>query len=138
MRNVDLMVGDLVTFKDCQNEEKPVIIKVMELHRYDDFILASIDGDKAYDELGLDDIVGIPLTSEIMKRSGWKWDGVYATAMIDDSQYLSWYMHEGILRRYYVHKNGSEEVVFMCCGVNYAHLLQHALKMCGSDLIIAV
>ena len=146
MRNVDLMVGDLVTFKDCQNDEKPVIVKVMELHRYDDLILASIDGDKFYDELELDDeIVGIPLTEKILTKNGFRWDGSGQQEMM----FMTPHNDKGIRYNLYVglkHKTINvystfpelkspnwrkhNRVDLEVCGP-YVHELQHCFQMCG-------
>ena len=39
----ELMIGDWVTFKDCQNDEKPSIIKILQIN-IDGEAIVSIDG----------------------------------------------------------------------------------------------
>jgi len=73
----------------------------------------------------------IPITAEILRKNGWKWDGLYATR-IEDNALIEYYKYEGILRNYYLHKGGADELVFLSRpGVVYIHQLQHALRLCG-------
>ena len=67
----DLMIGDLLTFEDCVKDGKIIPIEVVELHGYNNDFLASIDGDEVCDMLEFnDEIVGIPLTPEILEKNG--------------------------------------------------------------------
>lgn len=67
----DLMLGNLLTFEGCLKEGNLILIKIVELHEYDNEFLASIDGDPACDTLELDEgIVGIPFTEEILEKNG--------------------------------------------------------------------
>ena len=72
MKATDLMPGDLVTFKDCQNDANPVVIKIWQINA-DGGAFVSIDRHDALDEITIDDeIVGIPLTPEILEKNGFK------------------------------------------------------------------
>lgn len=71
----ELMVGDWVTFKDCQHEN-PILIKIIAIGFQADEendCLVQIDGNKACDIITIDDeIVGIPLTAEILEKNGFE------------------------------------------------------------------
>lgn len=67
MKAQDLMIGDLVTFKDCQHNFAPVIIRIWQINGEDN-AFASIGGADALDEIAIDDeIVGIPITLRILR-----------------------------------------------------------------------
>jgi len=74
----DLMVGDYVTFKECQEDITPTIIKIWKING-DNEAFVSIDNDYALDDIAIDDeIVGVPLTSEILEKNGFvKWKHGY-------------------------------------------------------------
>ena len=77
----------------------------------------------------------ISLTPEILEENGWEWDGMYATLKYDGNKVLTWYKHEGIIRDFYIHKNGEKEFMFLSRpGIHYVHTLQHALRLCGIDI----
>ena len=78
MKANELMVGNYITFKDCQNDKEPNIIRIWQINEEDE-ALVSIDGDESLDEITInEDIVGIPLTDEILdknferKEYGWQ------------------------------------------------------------------
>lgn len=48
MQVTDLMLGDIVTFKDCQNDEHPIIMKIWQINADGDAVV-SINGDVALD-----------------------------------------------------------------------------------------
>lgn len=67
MEATDLMLGDLVTFKDCQQDPAPVIIRIWQINGADE-AFAWINGSDALDEITIDDeIVGIPITLRILR-----------------------------------------------------------------------
>lgn len=77
MEVTDLMLGDLITFKDCQNDENPVILKIWQLNRVREAFVTineafvSIGENTALDKINIDDdIVGIPITPEILEKNG--------------------------------------------------------------------
>lgn len=77
MKANELMIGDWVTFKDCQHEN-PILIKIIAIGFQADEendCLVQIDGDKGCDIITIDDeIVGIPLTAEILEKNGFEND----------------------------------------------------------------
>lgn len=127
MEATDLMIGDLLTFKDCQQDFAPVIIRIWQINEEDD-AFASIGGADALDEITIDDeIVGIPITPEILEKNGFQRNEMYFVCQLDENFELWYYPHLGSLRYEY---NG-ELIAKFPDAMNYVHQLQHALKMCG-------
>ena len=119
MRSEELMLGDLVTFKECQNDEKPVIIKIWEINADGDAFV-SIDGDDVLDEISIDDeVVGIPLTEEILR------DNFPAP-----SDGLTWFPDGG---GFNCHTYVPDYEINAFGHFKYVHELQHALRLCGID-----
>ena len=119
MKSNELMIDDLVTFKDCQNDENPVVIKIWEIND-DGEAFAFIDGDDALDEISIDDeIVGIPLTEEILMNN-----------FPEPTDGLTWFPEEGGFNCHtYV-----PDCEINAFGIfKYVHELQHALRLCGID-----
>lgn len=81
-----------------------------------------------------DDIVGIPITPEILERNGFKQNEMYFVCQLDENFKLWYYPHLGSLRYEY---NG-ELVAKFPDAMNYVHQLQHALKMCNIDKKIVI
>ena len=76
MKINELMIGDFVTFKECQKDKIPFGVKIIALGHQDrgeeNAALVCIDGAKTFDIIEIDDeIVGIPLTPEILEKNGW-------------------------------------------------------------------
>ena len=118
----DLMIGDLLTFADCIEEGSIVSIRVAELHEYDNEFLASIDGDKNYDVMELtDEIVGIPLTQEILEKNGWVYDGVH---LWQNEDVIALEIGCDGRNRYRWHMFDSP-----IAPINYVHELQHILTI---------
>ena len=153
----DLMIGDLLTFEDCVKDGKIIPIEVVELHGYNNDFLASIDGDEACDMLEFDDeIVGIPLTPEILKKNGFiKDDGkddklsdVYHLLVPTGFEGNSFTIQVSLYREPICgvstlikcwgwlppHNGGMNDIHL--CSANYVHELQHALKLCGIEKTI--
>ena len=148
MKANELMIGDLVTFKDCQNDETPSIVKIWQIND-DGEAFAFIDGDDALDEIIIDnEIVGIPITPEILEKNGFKFDGSGQRSMMLISTPL---FSEGIRYNIYVglkkktievfvahpvekspNWRKSNKVYLEVCGC-YVHELQHALRLCGIE-----
>ena len=130
----ELMLGDLVTFKDCQNDEAPSIVKIWQINAAGD-ALVSIDGDDALDEMSIDDeIVGIPITPEILENNGF--DGAYKkTYQIYksngyDKLYISyWRGRLTIITSPDIRKKHSTNTIHIDC--TYVHELQHCLSLFG-------
>lgn len=131
MKATELMIGDIVTFKDTQKDKKPSVCEIAGLGFFDSAFVY-IDGvRRACDEVALDELIGLPITPEILISNGFEnWQADYLF-QIDETQYLDYYPHEGSLERIYIHKDGSREVVFRVNAISYVHLLQHALRLCG-------
>lgn len=137
MKANELMIGDYVTFADCQNDKYPSIIKIWQINE-DGESFASIDGGKAVDEITIDDeIVGIPITPKILEKNGFSLD-----------EYGEWYEREVSVkeRNYWVNvafRNDGVSVYDLdiltggrssiCIHKNYVHELQHALRLCGIE-----
>ena len=128
------MIGDFVTFKDCQHDEHPIIVKIWQING-DNEAFVYINENDALDEITIDDeIVGIPLTPEILEKNGfavrreivWRWTS--------DDERTSIRI---VLGADYVHiiKNScyEDEVEFSLPCPNVVHELQHALRLCGID-----
>ena len=74
MKANELMIGDYVTFADCQKDKYPSIVKIWQINEAGEAFV-SIDGNEALDEIDIDDeIVGIPITPEILEKNGFKND----------------------------------------------------------------
>lgn len=123
MTTRDLMIGDYVTFKDCQNDDAPTIVKIEGLGYQERGVveeaLVTIDGDEnGFDLVEIDDeFVGIPLTEKLLQENfpspeevvwGPLNDGSFRVEMQDDTHL--------IIGKY-----------------NYVHELQHALRLFGKD-----
>lgn len=122
MLKEDLMIGDLVYRPDCYDTVKEIRENGI------------IGTDSFRGIIGFNELKPIPLTPEIFEKNGWKWDGMYATKKHDNTMYFTYYLHEGILRDFYDHKSGEQELIFRSRpGMRYVHELQHALKLCGID-----
>lgn len=80
-----------------------------------------------------DEIQPIPLTAEILEKNGWNEYLMYYHLPIDQQQYMRYYPHNGSLCRFYEYKNGTLEKVAEVNAINYVHLLQHALRLCGIE-----
>ena len=135
MKANELMIGDLVTFKDCQNDKHPIIVKIWQINADGD-AFASIDGSDALDEISIDDeVVGIPLTPEILEKNGWHNHG---------PRYYENYSVEFELQAY--HDDGGFGIVVpsdeygsaIFTDIKYVHELQHALRLCRIDKEIAL
>lgn len=131
MKAKELMLGDLVTFKDCLKDEHPVIVKIWQINAYGE-ALVFINGSDTLDEISInDEIVGIPLTPEILEKNGFECRGAWCVPGEDlglrqDGD--SW----GLLSYY------TEYDALAFCHIKYVHELQHALRLCGIEKEIAL
>lgn len=129
----DLMIGDLVTFKECQNDENLMPIEIVALSYQQgggrESSLVSINGDNACDIFDIDDeIVGIPLSPEILEKNGFeaRW---YEKLVLEADEYC-FSLQKGV--------DGTnawwwEMFSSPIIPINYVHELQHVLKLCGID-----
>lgn len=123
MKTTDLMVGDYI----YTNSLVDSIQEVAEI--YQKGVITKGGWSLLEDELR-----PILIAPDILKKSGWKWDKQYAYLLHDLNMEIVWYKHEGILRDYYQHKNGSKEMIYLSRpGLKYIHELQHAFRMLGIE-----
>lgn len=117
MRANELMIGNLVTFKDCQNDKKPSIIKILQIN-VDGEAIVSIDGSQDFDEIEIDDeIVGVPLTYEILRKN------------FPEPDELTWFPRDGA---FFCETTINKEI--MALGLfRYVHQLQSCLKLVGIE-----
>lgn len=140
MKTTDLMLGDIITFKDVvETDEPPIPIKVIALgyqhHGNENEALVQIGNDECDIVTIDDDFAGYPLTPEILERSGFSLD-----------EFGEWYEHEVSVkeRNYWINvafRNDGVAVYDLdiltsgrssiCIHKDYVHELQHALRLCG-------
>ena len=117
MKASELMPGDLVTWKDCQDDKNPIVIKIWQINGDGD-AFAFIDGDDSFDEIAIDDdVVGIPLTDEILKKN-----------FPEPTDGVTWYPEEG---GFNCHTYVPDYEINAFGLFKYVHELQHAMKLCG-------
>lgn len=141
MKANELMIGDYVTFADCQNDKYPSIIKIWQINE-DGESFASIDGGKAVDEITIDDeIVGIPITPKILEKNGIKLkevgDNGISTPPEWRNRFEKWVLrtqwkdtfiwYDRTAKYWHLYDNmGAAKLL-------YVHELQHALRLCGIE-----
>lgn len=130
MRTTDLMLGDIITFKDSELDETPIPVKVIALGYQlmdgnENEALVQIGNDETCDIVTIDDdFAGYPLTPEILEKNGF----VY-----NDLPFVQAWEQFGLAL--YSGGNGYR----IGCGNNVAliidsvHRLQQALRLCGIE-----
>ena len=117
------MIGDYVTFKDCQNDDAPTIVKIEGLGYQGRGVveeaLVTIDRDEnGFDLVEIDDeFVGIPLTEEILQEN-------FPTP----EEIVWWPLNDGSFRA-----EMQDDTHLIIGKYNYVHELQHALRLFGKD-----
>ena len=123
MTTRDLMIGDFVTWKDCQHDEKPMVIEIVGLgwDGDEDEALVCINGSRGCDIIGIDEeIVGIPLTEEILRNN-------FPTPKL-----IVWFPFE-----YSWHCETRTNTDIMVSGnFRYVHELQRTLRLCKIEKTI--
>jgi len=125
------MVGDLVTFKDCVDSGDIIPIRIESLHSFDDCFLGTIGNEKSCDSLEFDDeIVGIPITAEIIQRN---FEKKTHYGIFDD--YFDFEIREYSESIYIVNYHSCEFSLptTQIVGISFVHELQHALRLCGIE-----
>ena len=123
MTTRDLMIGDYVTFKDCQNDDAPTIVKIEGLGYQGRGVveeaLVTIDGDEnGFDLVEIDDeFVGIPLTEEILQEN-----------FTIPEEIVWWPLNDGSFR-----VEMQDDTHLIIGKYNYVHELQHALRLFGKN-----
>lgn len=141
------MVGDLLTFDECVNDEAFTVIKVTGI--FEDTLFAQIDGDTGNDELDYEGLVGIPLTPEILEKNGFKkaesdfLSQTWAWAEKSEKIYGRWvqitFYNKPINGVSYLTKietcsqKGDGVDHIHSCDIESIHELQHALRLCGIE-----
>ena len=132
MEASELMIGDLVTFKDCQYDKDMVVIKIYEINQEGNAFVF-IDDSEVLDEVTIDEeFVGIPLTQEILEKNGFNieiapYTPDWKRCILNPNFFL-----EDRLKGCY-HFNGNN-----LAKINYVHELQHALKLCRIEKNIII
>ena len=128
MKANELMIGDWVMHNDAPK-------KVMVIWYKNNVSLDNpfVDWGSIYsDKFPIEEVLPIPLTSEILEKNGFKNDG-----KDKDMLYWNWSICEDCVS--YDKKTGIIRI-FHCLGslifvhaLSYVHELQHALKLCGIE-----
>ena len=129
----DLMIGDIITFKDSvQADEIPIPVKVVALgyqhHGEENEALVRIGDDETCDVVTIDEeFVGYPLTAEILEKNGFEKDPESGELIWtdDDVTEVVWVGTILTIRGEYANAE------FATC--MFVHELQHALRLCGIE-----
>lgn len=129
MTTKDLMIGDYITFKDCQQDDAPSIVKIEGLGYQGRGVveeaLVTIDGDEyGFDLVEIDDeFVGIPITQQILENNGFKPRGT------------GWVLEDSIGERIFNLCTISNAYCLLTAGMTlafqYVHELQHLFRLAG-------
>lgn len=148
MKANELMIGDWVTFRDCQHEN-PMPIKIIAIGYQADTendCLVQICKDSTCDIIEIDDeIVGIPLTAEILEKNGIKLEEVgdngISTPPTWRNRFEKWVLrtqwkdtfiwYDRTAKYWHLHDMGAAKLL-------YVHELQHALRLCGIEKEITI
>lgn len=138
MKAKELMLGDLVTFRESLEEKQIIPIKIVVLREDNNDFLAQVCGDEICDELEFnDEIVGIPITSDILKKIGFR------TLLHDrDVYYFSTDYFEIFIDEYSdsiwrVMYNNLEVNIFARKElIGFVHELQHVFRLWGIEIDI--
>lgn len=147
MKIEDLQIGDYLQY--TADDGKDYVVMVLQLakdgyHKEGVIFIPPWDKDAAWD-VSLSQVRPIPLTEEILKKNGFRFDGSGQSSMMLmtpwEEQGIRWNIYVGLKHRTIdVHAAHPEErspgwrksnkVVLTVCGC-YVHELQHALRLCG-------
>lgn len=81
---------------------------------------------------------GEPIQIDIpmLQNNGFTWDGMYAR-FTEGTLQVEYYKHEGIIREWYLHKNGNRELISKSrLGYRYVHDFQNWLTVNGIEIEI--
>lgn len=126
MKAEDLMVGDWVTFNDCEpNEIVPIKIAALGTSE----LYAHIDNDEVCDVIGYHELTGIPLTPEILEKNGFVLQeeevGIYGVKIAQN------YTRNDL--PFEIFCDGEPFAIWFRdpIGIAYVHQLQHVIRLCG-------
>ena len=123
----ELMIGDWVmVYPWDETPWEPKKITDINFHSWEGTDFCDSVGVEGWDELSLDEIKPIPLTTEILEKN--EIDTVFKTKY--KWFYLEYHAEAGMIVLY-VYNNGSFQPTGIC--FKYVHQLQHALRLCGIE-----
>ena len=125
MRATELMIGDWV---EVIQSDHLKFVQVGEIHRTS---IITKPAEYEEEEIDLQNIKSIPLTSKILEKNVFKKRNKYYYITIEnkDTRYCVEYDTES-------KKLTVNNVWFVINEVRYVHELQHAMKLCGIDINI--
>lgn len=139
MKAEDLMIGDLVTFKDCQRDSAPVIIRIWQIYGADE-ALAWIGGSDSLDVFAIDDeIVGIPITLRMLRENlPFLYSSVPGGTKEEQARKRveTFKVEDGkmpLALNYYTESGEVELTAIRGVRFKYLHELQHAFRLLGIE-----
>ena len=123
----ELMIGDWVmVYPWDETPWEPKKITDINFHSWEGTDFCDSVGVEGWDELSLDEIKPIPLTTEILEKN--EIDTVFKTRY--KGFYLEYHPEVGMIMLY-VYNNGFFQPTGI--GFKYVHELQHAFRLAGID-----
>lgn len=119
MKVTELMIGDWVLINNTSHQIQAIDSIDAEIQADDE---AHYVGEDRYHSE--DKLEGVPLTYEIFKKNGWKYNCGFFMKKVNENTHLSWTDRYGAA----LYKNN-----YHMCDCNYVHTLQHALRLCELD-----
>ena len=119
MNATELTIGDWVYFGN--DEYSPS--KIEGILPYDEGIVLDFDNEPVANE----NIRPIPLTEEIIKANGWRYDYIYKIWLYEDEDKMDFCVKIAEIRGISVSLYKDYPIIF----INNVHELQHALRLCG-------
>ena len=128
MKAKDLMIGDVITFKDALEDKVILPVKIVAIGYQwkgeEDEVLAQIGDDDTCDIIVIDEeCVGIPITDELLEKNGFKPQGT------------GWILEDSIGERIFSLCRISNAYCLLTAGMTLAfqhvHELQHLFRIAG-------
>ncbi len=136
----ELQICDIVTFIECLEDGCVIPVKIEALGFQGDWdaeennALVKIGDSVGYDIIAIDEsVVGIPLTTEILKMNGWIYNDKEAKYAPETWVGNNLMLHEdnGRYRIVVTSDYDDEDTNNTPFIIQYVHELQHALRLCG-------
>ena len=135
MDKLEYIPGDLVMLKGIANKltNECAIVKVTEANIDESVVVSKFRGSDLCQRVKVDDIIPIPILSEILKNNGWTLQKYSNTGYYfkDCKPQLKLYGNDGYFEVTY----GKEDLAMH---INYLHQLQHLLFGLGLDSSLKV
>ena len=126
IRRDELMLYDWVYNKETQKAEPVSEIGEDEVVLYSQLLYS------------YDAIEPITIDVPLLEKIGFVWDGMYAR-YTEGTMEVEYYKHEGIIREWYLHKDGSRELIAKSRpGYRHLHSLQNWLRVNGISIHIFI